>query len=115
MRGILINPYDRTIKMTLVKKKDIDSIYEAMSWPTHEVRMIEVGMIFPNNDNLVVDEEGLLTGGHKVWKLNGTPFVGCGLLLGIDPREADWTHVKTSIADINMYVRWTDLVSKGMI
>ena len=76
----------------------------------HRVNMIQVGLRFPNGDDLYVDEEGLLTTGHKVFKLNGMPFVGCGLLTGCDD-NGDTASTEMSLVDLQCYVSWTDLVN----
>ena len=114
MRVILINPYVRKIEEIIVKKNDISSIYHAMSWLGHKVSIVQVGMCLANSDNLLVDEEGMLHPDRPVWKLGGNPFVGCGLLLGADPKDSEWTHVKTDIRDIKDYVSWTMIVSTGV-
>jgi hypothetical protein len=109
MRAVKIDPYTREIT-ELDIDGSLNSIYQGISSPMHKISVIEIGLSFPNGDDLYVDEEGLLTTGHKVFKLNGLPFVGCGLLLGTD-EDGEALSAKTGLVDLQCYVGWTDLVN----
>lgn len=107
MRGIVINPYIRKITPVEIGN-DIQEIYRATSWESHVVKLIQIGLVLPNGDNLLVDEEGLLGTGRKVFKLNGVPFVGCAILLGSD-HTGEWCDCKFTVPDMETYVSWTNL------
>tara|TARA_R110000851_G_scaffold16046_3_gene52583 strand:+ start:21184 stop:21561 length:378 start_codon:yes stop_codon:yes gene_type:complete len=115
MRGIVINPYTKTIEEVIIKKNDINSVYSAMTWLGHEVSIVQVAFVLPQGDNLLVDEEGALKMGRPVWKLNGIAFVGCGLFLGSDNDGANWCSAKIPMADLHAYTTWTTIVSTGEV
>jgi len=112
MRGILINPYMRTVTDVIIKKGNIQTVYDAMTWLAHEVSIVQVGFILPNGDNMLVDEEGALKPGRPVWKLNGMAFVGTGLFLGSDG-DGEWSSAKILLGDVQAYASWTNIVSTG--
>jgi len=114
MRGILVNPYIRTVEEVIVRKNDITSVYDAMRWLDHKVEIVQIGCVLPNGDNLLVDEEAALKLGRPVWKLNGVAFVGCGLFLGSDG-EGEWGSVKLMRTEVEVYTSWTTLQSTGEI
>jgi len=115
MRGVLINPYIKTIEECIVKKNDINSVYRAMTWLGHKVEIVQVGLVLPQGDNLLVDEEAALKPGRPVWKLNGVAFVGCGLFLGSDNDGATWCSAKIPLVDVQVYTSWTTIVSTGKV
>lgn len=110
MRGILINPYTKTVNHVNVDD-NIEEIYKAMSWLDKTVDIVQIGMNFPNGDQMLVDEEGLLKAGRKVFRFNGSPFVGCGLILG--SKGENWCDASFNLVDIQAYVGFTDLVTTG--
>lgn len=112
MRGVLVNPYTKWISEVIVKKNDIQTIYDAMSWLGHKVEIVQVGLVLPTGDNMLVDEEGALKPGRPVWKLNGVAFVGPGLFLGSD-KDGDWCSAKIPLIDVQVYTSFTTLVSTG--
>lgn len=112
MRGVVINPYIKTIEEVIIKKNDINSVYNSMSWLGHRVSIVQVGLVLPQGDNLLVDEEAALKSGRPVWKLNGVAFVGCGLFLG---SEGEWCSAKIPLVDLQVYTSWTTLVSTGEV
>ena len=113
MRGILINPYLRKVTQIDVVD-DIKAIYGALSHGKHKVSMVQIAKSFPNGDNLLVDEEGGLFAKRKVWKLNRTPYIGCGLILG-STGDGDWCDHMLGISDVNVWVSWTDLETNGHV
>lgn len=112
MRGVVINPYTKTIEEVIIKSGDIQSLYNAISWLDHCVSIVQVGLVLPKGDNLLVDEEAALEPGRSVWKLNGDTFIGCGCFLGSDGEE--WCDAKISLVDLQVYTSWTNLVTTGL-
>jgi hypothetical protein len=112
MRGVLVNPYMQTITDVIIKKGDIQTVYDAMTWLGHEVEIVQIGFILPNGDNMLVDEEAALKLGRPVWKLNGMAFVGTGLFLGSDG-EGEWCSAKIPLEDVKAYASWTTIQSTG--
>jgi len=115
MRGVLINPYIKTVEEVIVKKNDINSLYRAMTWLGHTVEIVQVGLVLPQGDNLLVDEEAALKPGRPVWKLNGVAFVGCAVFLGSDNDGATWCSAKIPLVDVQVYASWTTIVSTGRV
>lgn len=103
MRGIVINPYLRSIT-PVVLTGELSEIYRVMSSPEHPINTIEVGRIFPNGDNLLVDEEGLLKHGSMIFKLAGQTFIGTALLVGNDGEN--WVDHKSSFSSVSAYTTW---------
>ena len=114
MRGVLVNPYTRFIEEVIIKKSDINTIYDQMSWLSHKVEMVQVGFVLPSGDNMLVDEDGAIKPDRPVWKLNGMAFVGMGLFLGSDLKTQEWCSAKIPLADVQVYASWTTIVSTGM-
>lgn len=113
MRGVLVNPYIKSITEVIVKKNDIQSVYKAMRWLAHEVEMVQVGFVLPSGDNMLVDEEAALKPNRPVWKLNGMAFVGPGLFLG--SKDGEWVGATIPLIDVQVYATWTTIVSTGEI
>jgi hypothetical protein len=84
-RGILINPFDRTVTEVEQRLDDYRQIYVALSTDEHKVDCFTTVEVSPR-DTLWVDDEGLLKGETKFFELEGyrQPLAGCGLILGHD-------------------------------
>lgn len=78
MKAIFINAKEATV--TYVENRgELEELYSVLG-----VEMVEIGKYWDNGDHLYVDEEGLLNGTTWGFTIDGTDFVGNGLIYGID-------------------------------
>lgn len=119
MRGILINPNDRTIAQIEVGPR-LAGLYAAMKQGDGEAfsGTIELVRLSPSVD-LWIDEEGNLSAGRPVWHLidahgEPVPFAGAALLLGNDGEGGSASlPAQITTAIMSKLAHWTDLVTTG--
>jgi len=101
MKGILINPYDTTIKTTEYTG-DYREIYDLVS-----CRTFDCVRITPNED-MYIDDEGLLMDNQRYFTLRGTGlnnFAGKALLLSHDD-EGETTGTNLDLQMVEDMVEW---------
>jgi len=74
MKGILINPFDETIKEVVVTN-DYKDIYLLIECSTFDVVMLN------EQEDLFIDDEGLRKNPTRYFSWSGRPFAGKGLVL----------------------------------
>lgn len=97
MRGILINPFDQTIK-EVVYTGDFREIYSLIDCTTFDVVML------CDADDLYVDDEGLLKD-NRYFSWSGRNFAGKGLILGHD-KEGDTIPTTYDLQEVVDRVEW---------
>lgn len=111
LRGILINPGTR--ELTEVEVGDgLQPYYDHLSTPEHKVDCFAIGYQWFNGDTLYVDDNGLLFPDLKVFKVEGQPLAGRGLILGSD-EEGNSVDAKMPIHLLATMIEWTTLVTTG--
>lgn len=100
MRGILIDPFAKTITETTVEK-GLQPIYDAIKADCFDV----VGL--PREDALYVDDEGLFKRGQDFFAIGGyrSPIAGRALILGTND-EGESVDAKCSLDWVRGRVRW---------
>ena len=97
MRGILINPFDQTIK-EVVYTGDFREIYDLIDCSTFDVVML------CDADDLYVDDEGLLKD-NRYFSWSGRVFAGKGLILGHN-EEGKTTPTSYDLQEVVDRVEW---------
>lgn len=109
MRGILINPMDRTV-MDIETDGELASLYQLL-----QCSIIEAFEL-PANHILWLDEEGLYAQPPKPFFIiegyEYQPFCGLGLILGRMHEDMDSAHLPLDF--IHERVRWPDIEFMGM-
>ena len=90
--AILIDPYDQSVSRVDVDD-DLQSIYEVM-----QCGLIEV-VYLPNNQLLVIDEEGRLNAKNRWFKIGDNAYAGRSLLLG-NTSEGDFMSTDCTVDEI---------------
>jgi hypothetical protein len=101
MRGILINPFDQTIK-EVVYAGDFREIYSLIDCTTFDVVRIT-----PDED-MYVDDEGLLIDNQRYFTLLGTGlnnFAGKALLLSHN-NEGETIATNWTLQQVKNMVKW---------
>jgi len=111
MRGILIDPWTKTVEEVDIDK-GLDGIYKAT-----DCTCITAPIILENQDTFFLDDEGLFKK-NAMWQCDGHrgytfDFVGKALVLGSD-REGDSVDAKSSIEDIAKRVTFSDNICAPM-
>ena len=96
MRGILINPFDETVK-EVVYSGDYHEIYYLTDCTTFDVVRLS------DTDDMYVDDEGLLKNSNRYFSLFNHNFAGKALLLGHDD-EGETTATQFTVEDIKKAV-----------
>lgn len=115
VRGILIDPKLGEIKeVSLLCRTDgscLADLYMLIGCTT-----ITNPVILPNDDGLIVDDEGLFVEEKHFFKFADytQPLCGRGILLGTD-KEGESADVKTTLSEVRSMVKFLtkDEVSKG--
>ena len=97
MRGILINPFDQTIK-EVVYTGDFREVYSLIDCTTFDVVMLS------DADDLFVDDEGLLKD-NRYFSWSGRNFAGKGLILGHDD-EGETIATTYDLQEVVDRVEW---------
>ena len=109
MRGILINPDDRTI-MDVEYDGDYKQIYKLIGASPFDVRQIKEGeSLFFDDEFLLKIEEGD-TKNYFIIEGLADPVGGCALILGVDGK-GDSVSTKLEVEDVK--VEWQTLQLKG--
>jgi hypothetical protein len=106
MKAILINVHDETVQQVEVDDKNV-----LKSWYKLLIcSMVQVGHYFNEKDSIMCDEEGLFTmnedskfftvkGGHQ-------PFIGNGLVVGVNPMNGESVDPCISVEEVRAYVKF---------
>jgi hypothetical protein len=106
MKAILINVHDETVQQVEVDDKNV-----LKSWYKFLIcTMVQVGHYFNEKDSIMCDEEGLFTmnddskfftvkGGHQ-------PFIGNGLVVGVNPMNGESQDPCISVEEVRSYVKF---------
>jgi hypothetical protein len=112
IKGILIDPVNRTITETMIPCADgnvtLQGMYDAL-----ECEMVEAVRFPKTAHTLWVDEEGLFKRGNPAFSYQGVGqgmFVGRALVLG-DTKGGNCTDSKLTVADVTAFVAWTNKVA----
>ena len=97
MRGILINPFDQTIK-EVVYTGDYREVYVLTDWQTFDVVSLS------DVDDMYIDDEGLLKD-NRYFSWSGRNFAGKALILGHDD-EGDTTATTYDLQEVVDIVEW---------
>ena len=98
MRGILINPFDTTIK-EVVYTGDFREIYDLIGCRTFDcVRIYET-------QDMYIDDEGLLIDNQMYFTMNDRVYAGKGLLLSHDD-EGESTSTNLDLQMVEDMVEW---------
>ena len=97
MRGILINPFDQTIK-EVVYTGDFREIYSLIDCRTFDAVMLS------DADDLYIDDEGLLKD-NRYFSWSGRNFAGKGLILGHDD-EGETIATTYDLQEVVDRVEW---------
>ena len=98
MRGILINPFDTTIK-EVVYTGDFREIYDLIVCRTFDcVRLYET-------QDMYIDDEGLLIDNQMYFTMNDRVYAGKGLLLSHDD-EGESTSTNLDLQMVEDMVEW---------
>ena len=98
MRGILINPFDTTIK-EVVYTGDFREIYDLIGCRTFDcVRLYET-------QDMYIDDEGLLIDNQMYFTMNDRVYAGKALLLSHDD-EGESTSTNLDLQMVEDMVEW---------
>jgi hypothetical protein len=109
MRGILINPRERTItEVNSDTGFTLDEMYALVNCGTIDVVSLDQDLKII----MVVDDEGFMYPNNAVFHIAGGTFAGNALLLGVtdEGENTDFIYKKLIV---EMAVRWEDRVSSG--
>ena len=98
MKGILINPFDETIK-EVVYTGDYREIYDLV-----ECRTFDVVNIYDTQD-MYIDDEGLLINNQRYFSINDRTFAGKGLLLSHND-EGETTGTNLDLQMVKDMIQW---------
>ena len=106
MKAILINVTDETVQQVEV---DDDNVLK--SWYKLLIcTMVQVAHYFNERDSIMVDEEGLfsMTDDSKFFTIEGghQPFIGNGLVVGVDPMDGVSVDPCISVDEIRAKVKF---------
>jgi hypothetical protein len=112
IRGILINPYDRTVTERFGPFRENKAIYAALSTPEHKVEIFTVIEAF--HEYLYLDDEGLLWPDRKLFLIANyhQPLVGCALLLACTASGNNASSL-ASVEEVERAIDWIDGVTTG--
>ena len=96
MKGILINPFDETVK-EVEYTGDFHEIYYLTDCQTFDISRISI------TDDLYIDDEGLLKDNNRYFTLFGSNYAGKALILGHD-EEGETTPTSFTKDEIKLEV-----------
>lgn len=112
MKGILINPEDRTVEMVEVEDDNVNNIQAFIEAPLFDVVRL------PHDDALYVDDEGLYTK-HDYFAIEGfpNPLAGRALVLGTDSEgySTDPIHELMEIANMVKFISYEDAMEMAKL
>ena len=98
MKGILINPFDETIK-EVEYTGDYREIYSLIECTTFDcVRLTEI-------DDMYIDDEGLLINDQRYFSINGNNYAGKALLLSHDD-EGETKATNSTLQEAKDMIQW---------
>ncbi len=97
MRGILINPFDQTIK-EVVYTGDYREVYSLIDCSTFDIVRVS------DADDMFIDDEGLLKD-NRYFSWSGRNFAGKGLILGHDD-EGETIATTYDLQEVVDRVEW---------
>ena len=97
MKGILINPFDETIKEVNILG-NAEDVYLLTECSTFDV------VALSDKDDLYVDDEGLLKD-NRYFTIYGKPLAGKSLIMGHDD-EGNTVSTNLSLQEIEDVVEW---------
>ena len=97
MKGILINPFDETIKEVNVLG-NLEDIYLLTACRIFDIVSLS------GTDDLYIDDEGLLKE-NRYFNIYGKTLAGKGLIMGHDS-EGNSTSTNLSLQEIKDVVKW---------
>jgi len=104
VQAILVNPWIKTVSKVEIDKKDINTVYRALTWLHRTVHTVQIGGSFPNGDNILCEAPQDKVEAPRF--MIGTRVVnGCGLFLGVDADTA-WHEPMFMLTEIQDYVRF---------
>ena len=105
VRAIHINVVNRTVTEVEIEPT-LSKYYELLGCDCYTL-----ATRYDNGDGVLVDDEGLLKPQHTFFTVRGghQPFAGNGIVLGTT-RNGNETHVKSSIADLDVKFHSVDEV-----
>jgi hypothetical protein len=112
MRGILINPFDKTIKQ-VEYDGDYRNIYKLLSDPptVDTFTAVNIG----ERNSIWLDDEGLFQENQRYFKYNGLgPYAGKGLILAANA-GGDSVETKLPISEVQKLVEWVNVQFKGIV
>lgn len=98
MKGILINPFDETIK-EVVYTGDYREIYDLV-----ECRTFDCVSIYDTQD-MYIDDEGLLINNQRFFSINDSNYGGKALLLSHDD-EGETTGTNLDLQMVKDMIQW---------
>ena len=100
MKGILINPFDETIK-EVVYAGDFREIYSLVDCRTFDCVMVD------SKNDMYIDDEGLYVDDQRYFRMVelGANYAGKALLLSHD-EEGDSVSTTLSIEEVKDIVEW---------
>ena len=98
MKGILINPFDETIK-EVVYTGDYREIYDLVECRTFDCVSLD------NEDDMYIDDEGLLVNNQRFFSINEGNYGGKALLLSHDD-EGDSVATNLSLQTVKDMVHF---------
>lgn len=114
MRGILIDPYTRTIASV-----EFEPSLEGIKKPLRTTDKMFSGTIdiiqIRIDESMVVDDEGYLTPGRPVFQMGPAqhPIAGCAFITGVD-HEGNSVTSSLPVNGVQANVEWTDMESSGI-
>lgn len=97
MKGILINPFDETVKEVNILG-NIEDIYLLTECRTFDI------VALSNTDDLYIDDEGLLYD-NRYFSIYGKTLAGRGLIMGHD-NEGNSASTTLSLQEVKDVVEW---------
>jgi hypothetical protein len=98
MKGILINPFDTTIK-EVVYTGDFREIYDLIDCRSFDCVSLD------NEDDMYLDDEGLLVNNQRFFSIKGGNYGGKALLLSHDD-EGESTATTLTLQEVEDMVEW---------
>ncbi|MAO66860.1 hypothetical protein [Idiomarina sp.] len=98
MKAILINPFDTTIK-EVVYTGNFREIYDFIDCRTFDCVSLD------NEDDMYLDDEGLLVNNQRFFSIKGGNYGGKALLLSHDD-EGESTATTLTLQEVEDMVQW---------
>ena len=103
MKGILINPFDKTIKEVTITY-NLEDIHILCNFSIFNIVSPLWDTIHQLNNKMYVDDEGLFKPNQRYFKLHGNNYAGKALIVGNDTGETTTTSFE--LQDMKDLVTW---------